>query len=79
MFMEERKIPIDTKIFCNGKYELEDKSNPGKPKIHRCWKQEGHGEVDLHDAIMKSCNVYFYDMISLILSNPIINSRNSIE
>ena len=63
MFMEERKIPIDTKVFCNGKYELEDQSNPGKPQIYRCWKKEGHGEVDLHDAIMKSCNVYFYDMI----------------
>jgi penicillin-binding protein 2 len=63
MFMEERKIPIDAKVFCNGKYELEDQSNPGKPQIYRCWKKEGHGEVDLHDAIMKSCNVYFYDMI----------------
>ena len=63
MFMEERKIPIDTKVFCNGKYELEDQSNPGKPQVYRCWKKDGHGEVDLHDAIMKSCNVYFYDMI----------------
>ena len=63
MFMQERKIPIDTKVFCNGKYELEDQSNPGKPQIHRCWKKDGHGEVDLHDAIMKSCNIYFYDMI----------------
>ena len=63
MFMQERKVPIDTKVFCNGKYELEDQSNPGKPQIHRCWKKDGHGEVDLHDAIMKSCNIYFYDMI----------------
>ncbi len=63
MFMEERKVPIDTKVFCNGQYELEDQSNPGKPQIYRCWKEEGHGEVDLHDAVMKSCNVYFYDMI----------------
>ncbi|MAR15272.1 MAG: hypothetical protein CMG21_02320 [Candidatus Marinimicrobia bacterium] len=63
MFMQERKVPIDTKVFCNGKYELEDQSNPGNPQIHRCWKKDGHGEVDLHDAIMKSCNIYFYDMI----------------
>ena len=51
MFMEERKIPIDTKVFCNGKYELEDQSNPGKPQIHRCWKEDGHGAVDLHDSM----------------------------
>jgi len=63
MFIEERKLPLDTKVFCNGKYELEDQSNPDKPQVHRCWKKEGHGEVNLHDAIMKSCNIYFYDMI----------------
>jgi len=63
MFMEQREIPVNTKVFCNGQYELEDQSNPGEPQIYRCWKKDGHGEVDLHDAIMKSCNVYFYDMI----------------
>ena len=25
-----------------------------------CWKKEGHGEVDLHRAIVSSCNVFFY-------------------
>jgi len=26
----------------------------------RCWKRNGHGRVDMHDAIKKSCDVYFY-------------------
>jgi penicillin-binding protein 2 len=28
----------------------------------RCWDPEGHGEVDLYNAIMHSCNVYFYQL-----------------
>lgn len=26
----------------------------------RCWKREGHGDLDLAGAIQQSCNVYFY-------------------
>jgi len=63
MFMDQQLVPLDQKVFCDGKFELEDQSNPGKPKIFRCWNESGHGEVDLHDAIVQSCNVYFYDMI----------------
>ena len=76
MFMEENLVPINTTIFCNGKYELEDQSNPGIPKIYRCWKNEGHGEVNLKNAIKQSCNVYFYDMILRYQEkdNYIINS-----
>ena len=25
-----------------------------------CWKQGGHGQVNLHEALVHSCNVYFY-------------------
>tara|TARA_B110000014_G_C20125654_1_gene599353 strand:- start:3582 stop:5390 length:1809 start_codon:yes stop_codon:yes gene_type:complete len=63
MFIDQQLIPTKEKVFCNGKYELEDQSNPGVPKIYRCWKAEGHGDVDLYEAIKQSCNVYFYDMI----------------
>ena len=40
---------------CPGYIELADR------KI-RCWKQKGHGKVDMHDAIVNSCDVYFYEM-----------------
>lgn len=29
---------------------------------YRCWKRGGHGNVDLHEALKKSCDVYFYTM-----------------
>jgi len=29
-------------------------------KVYACWEEQGHGEVDLRQAIAQSCNVYFY-------------------
>ncbi len=39
--------------FCSGHVELADR------KL-RCWKRTGHGAMTLHDAIVQSCDVYFY-------------------
>lgn len=30
--------------------------------VRRCWDADGHGSVDLADAIRHSCNVYFYQV-----------------
>ncbi len=29
---------------------------------YHCWRKQGHGTVELHDAIVRSCDVYFYDV-----------------
>ncbi len=42
------------KVSCNGSFQL------GKRKAH-CWKKEGHGNMDMSDAIKHSCNVYFFN------------------
>ena len=42
-------------VFCPGYYSL------GRV-VFRCWKLEGHGDVDLVEAITKSCDVYFYTL-----------------
>ena len=34
---------------------------PGTSRIFRDWKRGGHGMVDLHKAIVESCDTYFYD------------------
>ena len=55
--LESKAIPSDFKVFCPGYatfygrvfHEL----NPG---------DSAHGEVDLHTAIVKSCDVYFYNV-----------------
>jgi len=48
-------ISHDTTIFCPGWYSL-----PGHKHRYRDWKKTGHGQVDGHDAIVQSCDVYYY-------------------
>ncbi|HSG50293.1 MAG TPA: penicillin-binding protein 2 [Longimicrobiales bacterium] len=31
-------------------------------RLFRCWNREGHGDVDLLEAIQHSCDVYFYQL-----------------
>jgi len=45
------------KLFCGGYYLL-----PNEERKYRDWKKLGHGSVDLQDAIIQSCDVYFYDL-----------------
>lgn len=44
-------------ILCPGWYTLPDSSH-----VFRDWKQGGHGLVSLHDAVVQSCDVYFYKL-----------------
>ena len=48
---------LTRRTFCPGYYSL-----PGSTHRYRDWKPQGHGEVDLHDAIEQSCDVYFYEI-----------------
>ncbi len=40
---------------CKGKIELDNVTK-------YCWREKGHGNVDLQDAIAYSCNIYFYQL-----------------
>ena len=44
-------------IFDPGYYQLEN-----NPHRYRDWRRWGHGYVDMHKAVMQSCDTYFYDM-----------------
>jgi len=53
---EARQSPlINGATQCSGFIEL------GKRKL-RCWKRRGHGHIDLHRALVESCDVYFYEL-----------------
>ena len=45
----------DEKVVCRGKYRFGD-------NVWHCWRHEGHGPVDVVDAIARSCDVFFYEM-----------------
>ena len=47
----------DQTINCWGSFRL-----PGSRRVFRDWKREGHGAMNLHDAIAQSCDVYFYQL-----------------
>ena len=57
--LEEGIIIKDTIAYCEGNIEFGDR------KFH-CWKKEGHGEIDLMQAITQSCNVYFYELAKIL-------------
>jgi penicillin-binding protein 2 len=52
--LESGAITPDTVINCPGYLEL------GDATFH-CWRAGGHGPMHLHDAIKKSCDVFFYE------------------
>jgi penicillin-binding protein 2 len=57
--LEEGLITPDTTFFCNGSFELGNRA-------FRCWQKKGHGHVNLHRAVVESCDVYFYNIGKLI-------------
>jgi len=53
--LQEKKITPTTTFSCSGSQFIYNRR-------FRCWKPGGHGAVDLHRAIMQSCDVYFYNV-----------------
>jgi penicillin-binding protein 2 len=47
----------EQETYCIGYYKL-----PNEPRRYRDWKKQGHGHMDLNNAITQSCDVYFYDL-----------------
>ncbi len=53
--LDTNKHTVDTKYYCPGNFKLGE-------KIFRCWEKNGHGSVDMFNAIRLSCNVYFINL-----------------
>lgn len=59
--MELGLVRIDDRMphACDGGYQFGN-------RYFRCWKEDGHGDVTLAEAIEGSCNVYFYQLAERI-------------
>jgi penicillin-binding protein 2 len=57
--IERGIITPDFKVHCGGSYRL------GR-RTYRCWKKEGHGDVDVHKALVRSCDVFFYRVAHML-------------
>ena len=53
--LEEGIINPFTRIHCSGQMHF------GK-RDFRCWRKGGHGSVNLHTALVQSCDVFFYQV-----------------
>jgi penicillin-binding protein 2 len=53
--LESGVIKLDDKVTCKGSL------TSGRHSF-RCWKNGGHGAVSFHQALVESCDVYFYTM-----------------
>jgi penicillin-binding protein 2 len=56
-FLENKIVDPNRIINDHGWYQLENDE-----RIYRDWKREGHGPVNFHQAIVQSCDTYFYEM-----------------
>ncbi|TXI82286.1 MAG: penicillin-binding protein 2 [Cupriavidus sp.] len=59
--LEYNVVTPDHREFCKGEYML-----PGSSRKYRCWKRTGHGSLDMTQAVMKSCDVYFYSLANTL-------------
>lgn len=51
--LEEKVITPNTVISCAG-------ALPFGNHVFHCWKKGGHGGIKLHQALVQSCDIYFY-------------------
>ena len=51
--LEEGVVSRNSKIYCPGYYQVGD-------MVFKCWKESGHGNLAIVEAIANSSNVFFY-------------------
>jgi penicillin-binding protein 2 len=53
--LEEKVQDTGRTVTCPGSFRLGN-------RVFRCWKEKGHGTVDMYRAVVQSCDVYFYTL-----------------
>ena len=53
--LENKVINENFKVNCTGKIEMYGQT-------YHCWKEKGHGVVNLKEAMKQSCDTYFYEI-----------------
>ena len=64
--LEEETIDTSTIIIDEGVFQIN-----GEGRKYRGWKEDGHGNVNLHKAIVESSDVYFYELASKLTIDKI--------
>jgi penicillin-binding protein 2 len=53
--LESKAVPADYHVFCPGSAEFYG-------RVFHDWDAKGHGDVDVHKAIVHSCDIFFYNL-----------------
>ena len=53
--LENGDIDPEETVSCRGHLDVSD------VRFH-CWKRGGHGNINLHESLKQSCDVYYYDL-----------------
>ena len=57
--LENKIITKNFRHTCKGKVDLYEQR-------YHCWKDKGHGRINLKSAIKESCDIYFYEVARLL-------------
>ena len=57
--LDSKEIPESFGVFCPGHANFYGR------EFH-CWRPQGHGEVELHKALVDSCDIFFYNIGKLL-------------
>lgn len=71
--LEYDVVKPENAIYCPGYFSL-----PNSRHRFRDWKREGHGTVDMEEAVMQSCDVYFYRLANTLGIDRIHDAMNRI-
>ena len=53
--LEEDVVDTRTRVKCTGAVNIYN-------RLFNCWKESGHGTMDIYSAIQNSCNIFFYQL-----------------
>ncbi|MEM6637536.1 MAG: penicillin-binding protein 2 [Pseudomonadota bacterium] len=53
--LEGGHIGLEETVYCPGHTQL------GRRRFH-CWRRGGHGHMNLHNSLVQSCDVYYYEV-----------------
>ena len=71
--LEEHVVTRETRLTCQGTLLLPNKfypDDPSKAQTFYCWRKQGHGALNIVEAVQHSCDVFFYRVSGGYLEFP---------
>jgi penicillin-binding protein 2 len=60
--LEEGVIDLESRYYCAGSIDVPTVGYQAEHNTYVCWFREGHGSLNVEEAIAESCNIFFYNV-----------------